>query len=157
MGEDGNLLAEWDHEVGPAGGTIVIDSQDVRQRFGLGDFCGSLFLHAVGAPFHEIVKYALDVYGDAAEQMTCTHDANAWPAEFYAGVPAPNQTATCSVGAEQPSDPPFPRMPSVSIWSVVRTSVPSLMKSPPFGTRMIDVGEMLPDASFPDQIEIPRR
>jgi hypothetical protein len=154
MGEDGSLLAEWDHEVGPAGGTIVIDSQDVRQRFGLGDFCGSLFLHAVGAPFHEIVKYALDVYGDAAEQMTCTHDANAWPAEFYAGVPAPESDEQLVLWVQNSHPIPIPAN-AIGFNLVGGQDVSAFPDEiPPFGTRMIDVGEMLPDASFPDQIEI---
>jgi hypothetical protein len=154
LGEDGTLIAEWDHEVGPAGGTIVIDSQEVRQRFGLGDFCGSLFMHAVGAPFHEIVKYALDVYGDDAKQLTCTHDANAWPAEFYAGVPAPDADEDLVLWVQNSHPIPIPA-DAIGFNLVGGQDVSAYPEEiPPFGTRMIDVGTMLPDASFPDQIEI---
>ena len=46
-------------------------------------------LHACGGGCRaDIVKYALDTYGDAAEELSCTHDANAWPADLYAGLPA---------------------------------------------------------------------
>lgn len=154
MGEDGVLLAEWDHAIGPAGGTIVIDSQDIRQRFGLGDFCGSLFLHAVGAPFHEIVKYAMDVYGDSAEQLTCTHDANAWPAELYAGVPAPEADENLVLWVQNSHPIPIPA-DAIGFNLVGGQDVSAYPEEiPPFGTRMIDVGTMLPDACFPDQIEI---
>src|SRR5215469_12689193 len=72
----------------PAG--IVIDSTEVRARFGLPEFTGQLFLHAIGAVGHDVVKYALDTYGSGNEaSLSCTHDANAWPSDRYAGVPAP--------------------------------------------------------------------
>ena len=47
------------------------------------------FIHATGIAGHDVVKYALDTYGDAEEVLSCTHDANSWPADFYAGLPAP--------------------------------------------------------------------
>ena len=63
--------------------------REVRERFGLGAFTGQLFLHAINASGHDVVKYALDTYGDAPEVLSCTHDANAWPSDLYAGLPAP--------------------------------------------------------------------
>ena len=63
------------------------------RRFATGDFAGQLFLHVVGAAGHDVVKYALDVFGDTGSEpdgaLSCTHDANAWPADRYAGLPAP--------------------------------------------------------------------
>lgn len=154
MGEDGSTLAEWDAELGPAGSTIVIDSQDVRQRFGLDDFCGSLFLHAIGAPFHEIVKYALDVYGDDAGQMSCTHDANAWPAEYYAGVPAPDSDEDLILWVQNSHPIPIPA-DAIGFNRVGGQDVSTYPEEiPPFATRMVDVGALMPDLRFPDQIEI---
>ena len=46
-------------------------------------------MHVVGAAGHDVVKYALDTYGDADDVLSCTHDANSWPADRYAGLPAP--------------------------------------------------------------------
>ena len=86
---DGSRLATWEQPLPAANGTVVIDSAEVRQRFGLGDFTGQLFIHILGAAGHDIVKYALDTYGDAETELSCTHDANAWPADLYAGLPAP--------------------------------------------------------------------
>ena len=44
-------------------GAIVLDSREVRERFGLPEFTGQLFLHVVGAAGHDVVKYALDTFG----------------------------------------------------------------------------------------------
>ncbi len=67
----------------------MIDSAEIRTRFNLQDFTGQLCIHALGIQGHDIVKYALDTYGDAPAILSCTHDANSWPADFYAGLPAP--------------------------------------------------------------------
>src|SRR6266851_10064024 len=87
----GETIAEWSESCGD--GAIVFDSREVRVRFGLGDFAGQLFIHVVGAAGHDVVKYALDTFGEpglvADGGLSCTHDANAWPADRYAGLPAP--------------------------------------------------------------------
>ncbi len=154
MGDDGELLAEWDQDLGPAGSTIIIDSQDVKARFGLGDFCGSLFLHAIGAPLHEIVKYALDVYGDDAGQLSCTHDANAWPAEFYAGVPAPEADEQLVLWVQNSHPIAIPAN-AIGFNRVGGQDVSTYPEEiPPFATRMVDVGALVPDLTYPDQIEI---
>ena len=49
------------------GFAIAIDSRDVRERFGLGEFTGQLFVHAVGRAGHDVVKYALDVFGERGQ------------------------------------------------------------------------------------------
>ena len=53
----------------------------------------SSFLHAVGVAGHDVVKYALDFFSTSAEgadhALAVTHDANAWPSDRYAGLPAP--------------------------------------------------------------------
>jgi hypothetical protein len=37
-----------------------------------------------------VVKYALDTYAtDNGASLSCTHDANAWPSDRFAGLPAP--------------------------------------------------------------------
>src|SRR3546814_3722058 len=86
MYEAGGTLAEWTDPLPGANASVVIDSTDVRARFGLGDFTGNLFLHVCGIAGHDIVKYALDTYGDSDAVLSCTHDANSWPADLYAGV-----------------------------------------------------------------------
>ena len=86
---NGATLAEWDETLPDGAAAIVIDSRAVRERFGLGPFTGQLFIHAVGIRGHDVVKYALDVWRDDGSELSCTHDANAWPSERYAGLPAP--------------------------------------------------------------------
>src|SRR6266481_6187308 len=94
---NGVVLAEWCENHGPAANAIVLDSREIRERFRLPEFSGQLFLHIVGAAGHDVVKYPLDTFGDAGLgkdgkdcSLSCTHDANAWPADPYAGLPAPS-------------------------------------------------------------------
>src|SRR5665213_1700105 len=90
----GEIVAEWSEAPTAEAGAIVIDSREVRRRFGLGDFAGQLFIHVAGAAGHDIVKYALDTYGSDDAALSCTHDANAWPSDRYAGLPAPARSAS---------------------------------------------------------------
>ncbi|HYF98237.1 MAG TPA: hypothetical protein VD770_04580, partial [Coxiellaceae bacterium] len=87
--EQGHNLISWTENYAHPNQSIVVDSKDIRQRFGLKDFVGQLFMHVIGAAGHDIVKYALDIYSDNNNVLSCTHDANSWPADFYAGLPAP--------------------------------------------------------------------
>src|SRR5215469_2478557 len=87
--ENGERIAQWTAAMPAANGSIVVDSADVRKRFDVPPFTGQLFMHVVGAAGHDVVKYALDTYGDSADILSCTHDANSWPADLYAGLPAP--------------------------------------------------------------------
>jgi len=69
---------------------VEVDSRELRKRFDLPDFCGQLFLQVTGAAGHDVFKYALDVDGvEDGATLSCTHDANAWPAVRYAGLPTP--------------------------------------------------------------------
>ncbi|MGA7323746.1 MAG: hypothetical protein WBX25_04510, partial [Rhodomicrobium sp.] len=86
----GTCLAQWEDVAGPANSTFILDSKEIRARFKLPEFTGQLFMHATGIVGHDVVKYALDTYGDAPESLSCTHDANSWPADYYAGLPAPD-------------------------------------------------------------------
>ncbi|HYP63686.1 MAG TPA: hypothetical protein VEQ16_07345, partial [Acidocella sp.] len=86
---DGAVLAEWEDAAPEGPGGYVLDSREIRARFGLGPFTGQLFLHAVGVAGHDVVKYALDTYAtDNGVSLSCTHDANAWPSARFAGLPA---------------------------------------------------------------------
>ncbi len=78
---DGRSLAQWRDRLQPGMTSVLVDSRTVRERFGLADFAGQLFMHVVGVAGHDVVKYALDTYGDGEALLSCTHDANAWPAE----------------------------------------------------------------------------
>jgi hypothetical protein len=152
---EGNRLADWRQEVpdGPAG--IVVDSREVRRRFGLGAFTGSLFVHAVGIAGHDVVKYALDTYGDDASVLSCTHDANAWPADFYAGLPAPAQGEQVLLWVQNSHPRPIPPK-AIGLNPMGRDDEAAWLDRAvaPFGTTAIDVAELLPGLRWPDQIEI---
>ena len=154
FGRDGETLATWTESCGAPESSIVIDSREVRARFGLPAFTGQLFVHAVGAAGHDIVKYALDTYGDSGETLSATHDANSWPADLYAGLPAPADDEDVILwvqnshpGAIPPHDFGLARMGSGEVATLAETV-------PPFATRAIHVRAMLPSLSWPDQIEI---
>ncbi len=151
---DGAELATWEQALpdGPAG--LVIDSADIRARFGLGDFAGTLFLHALGVKGHDVVKYALDVYGADDRDLTCTHDANAWPADFYAGLPAPRPGERVVLWLQNAHPNPAPAG-AIGLRLMGRPEMVSFETIlPGFGTAAVDVAALLPDARWPQQIEI---
>src|ERR1700722_7404301 len=87
----GRKIAEWKDPLPEANASVAIDSAEIRARFKLPEFTGQLFMHVIGAAGHDVVKYALDTYGDDEKTLSCTHDANAWPSDLYAGLPAPTE------------------------------------------------------------------
>ncbi len=154
MDENGTPLAEWDDPLPGAGGSVVIDSKEVRERFGLGDFTGSLFLHICGIAGHDIVKYALDTYGDSDEVLSCTHDANSWPADLYGGLPAPKEDEQVLLWVQNSHPAPVPAG-SVGLNLMGEPEIAWLDREiPPFGTLAIDTAELLPAARWPQQIEV---
>jgi hypothetical protein len=154
FGDDGRVLAEWREAAPPAGGGIVIDSRDVRRRFDLPAFTGQLFIHAIGAVGHDVVKYALDVFGARPDELSCTHDANAWPADYYAGLPAPRAGERVVLWVQNSHPCPIPAG-AVGLNLMGRSETARLDKAvPPFGTFALDVADLLPAARWPQQIEI---
>lgn len=150
----GAPIAEWTEAMPPAGGTVVIDSRQVRARFGLGDFCGSLFLHIVGAAGHDVVKYALDTYGDSDAELSCTHDANAWPADLYAGLPAPKEDERVLLWIQNSHPTPIPAG-AVGLNLMGSDEARSLdVAVAPFATVALDTRDLFPDARWPQQFEI---
>jgi hypothetical protein len=166
FGSDGQILAEWRESCGPAGSTIVLDSREIRERFRLTEFCGQLFLHIVGAAGHDVVKYALDTFGDASSEiaggdrastycsLSCTHDANAWPSDRYAGLPAPGPGERVVLWVQ--NSHPIPIPPSdINLNPMGEEHLVSVAEPiAPFATRAVDVGEVLPGLAWPRQIEL---
>lgn len=106
---EGRTLAQWQEPAPPGAGGIVIDSQAVRRRFALGPFEGQLFAHVIGAAGHDVVKYALDLFGENPAELSCTHDANAWPADLYAGLPAPCDDESVILWVQNSHPCPIPK------------------------------------------------
>ncbi len=154
FGEDGEQLAEWRETLPAAGAPFAIDSSEVRHRFGLGDFTGSLFIHAIRIKGHDVVKYALDMYGEGGRALSCSHDANAWPADFYAGMPAGEEDESVTLFIQNSHPMPIP--PRTVGLNIMGAQDVSWFEDEiaPFATRAISVDDLLPQAKWPDQVEI---
>lgn len=155
FGADGATLAEWWEELAGSGAVLSIDSRDVRARFGLPDFCGQLFLHVVGAAGHDILKYALDVIGTGRRDLSCTHDANPWPSDWYAGLPAPRANEQVVLWLQNSHAQPIPagaiRFAPMG-QDAAAVAYPDAI--PPFATVAVDTRSLLPGLAWPRQIEI---
>jgi len=152
--EAGKDIAEWRQSLSTGVGSITVDSRDVRARFGLGPFTGQLFMHVIGAAGHDVVKYALDTYGDSADVLSCTHDANAWPADLYAGLPAPRKDERVILWVQNSHPCPIPPK-AVGLNIMGSTEIVWLDRAiAPFGSYALDVASLLPNTHWPQQIEV---
>ena len=151
----GDRLADWEEPVPQGPGGIVIDSREVRARFGLAPFTGQIFLHAIGVAGHDVVKYALDTYAsDNGASLSCTHDANAWPSDRYAGLPAPGIGERVVLWVQNSHAAPIP--PGALALDRMGAGRPVALAQSvgAFATVGLDVATLLPDARWPAQIEL---
>ena len=154
IGGDGSTLAEWEQLLTDSLCGVSIDSREVRERFGLNGFCGQLFIQAIGARGHDVVKYALDTWGDTPDRLSCTHDANAWPSDIYAGLPAPQGGEEVVLWLQNSHPCPIPAG-GVGLNLMGHEDVAWLDREiPPFATYALNSRELLPDAAWPAQIEV---
>jgi hypothetical protein len=156
FGEAGQALAQWQETLPQGAGSYAIDSRDVARKFGLGEFTGQLFVHAVGVAGHDVVKYALDVFGEADKEpsLSCTHDANSWPSDLYAGLPAPKpgESVTLWVQNSMPCAIP-PGSVGLNLMGESKTVYLGQAVAP-FASHALDVASLLPKSAWPQQIEI---
>ncbi len=154
LDENGHEIADWTQDLGDPYATVTLDSRDIRQKFQLNEFCGQLFLHVVGAAGHDIVKYALDIFGPSSNTLSCTHDANAWPADFYAGLPAPQEDETVLLWIQNSHPCPIPAgaigLNVMGQEALVRWPEPL----PPYASKCLDVSTLFPKVKWPQQLEI---
>jgi hypothetical protein len=151
----GKVLATWQQEIpaGPCG--FSIDSRAVRERFGLAEFIGQLFVHAIGVAGHDVVKYALDTYAsDNGSSLSCTHDANAWPSDRYAGLPAPREDERVILWLQNSHAAAIP--PGAIALDRMGAERPAALAQEvgPFATVAVDVARLLPEVRWPGQIEL---
>ncbi|MGI4955576.1 MAG: hypothetical protein ACRYGM_27530, partial [Janthinobacterium lividum] len=151
----GAVLHEWEEPVAPGAAGLALDSAELRARFGLPDFEGQLFIHAIGAAGHDVVKYALDTYGTGREQsLSCTHDANAWPSDRYAGLPAPRPGEQVTLWLQNSHAAPIPAG-TVTLDRMGREQPVALSQEvAPYASLALDVASVLPDLAWPEQIEL---
>lgn len=151
----GSVLATWGRELPKAAAGFSIDSQRVRQHFGLAPFTGQLFVHAIGVAGHDVVKYALDTYGsDNGASLSCTHDANAWPSDRFAGLPAPRPDERVVLWLQNSHAVPIPAGTIALDRMGAEKPVTLDQDIGPFATVAMDVGAMLPGLHWPAQIEV---
>ncbi len=151
----GAVLAEWEQPVPPGAAGIAIDSAEVRARFELPEFAGQLFIHAIGAAGHDVVKYALDTYGEGAEaSLSVTHDANAWPADRYAGMPAPRADERVVLWLQNSHAAPIPPGAIMLDRMGAEAPVPLAQEVGPYASLALDVADLLPGLRWPAQIEV---
>lgn len=152
---DGTALATWEQSLCPGAGGFSIDSREIRRRFGLDAFTGQLFLHAIGVAGHDVVKYALDTYAsDNGASLSCTHDANAWPSDRYAGLPAPRPDEKVVLWLQNSHAVSIPAGTIAFDRMGAERPVALDRAVGPFATIALDVSEFLPDAHWPAQIEL---
>ncbi len=153
---DGSALATWEEALPSGAGGFALDSRDIRARFSLPPFCGQLFLHVIGAAGHDVVKYALDTFpsADGAQpSLSCTHDANAWPSERYAGLPAPRGDERVILWVQNSHAVAIPRGAIALDRMGAERPVSYPHDIAPFASAALDVGDWLPDLRWPAQIE----
>ncbi len=158
FGADGGVLATWEQELPPGAGGFSIDSREVRARFGLVAFTGQLFLHAIGVAGHDVVKYALDIYGEDVDGcdlgLSVTHDANAWPSDRYAGLPAPGADEQVLLWVQNSHAAAIPAGAITLDRMGAERPVVLAREVAPFASLAVDVRELLPDIAWPEQLEL---
>ena len=151
----GTPVATWEQTLAPNAGGYSIDSREIRTRFNLPEFAGQLFIHAIGAAGHDVVKYALDVIGhDGEPSLSVTHDANAWPSDRYAGLPAPREDERVTLWVQNSHAAPVPPGGITLDRMGAEAPVPLDQEIPPFASVPVDVGSLLPGIYWPAQIEL---
>jgi hypothetical protein len=152
---DGTILATWEQTLPAGPGGFAINSRAIRERFGLAPFTGQLFIHAVGVAGHDVVKYALDTYAsDNGASLSCTHDANAWPSDRFAGLPAPRPDEKVVLWLQNSHAVPIPPGTVELDRMGAEHPVPLNRTVGAFATVALDVADFLPDLRWPAQVEI---
>ena len=148
-------LATWEQDLPPGPAGIAIESREVRARFDLPPFTGQLCLHAIGVAGHDVVKYALDTYSsDNGASLSCTHDANAWPSDRYAGLPAPDRDERVVLWVQNSHAVAIPKHTLQLDRMGAEAPVSYPHEIGPFATVALDVAELLPELRWPAQIEL---
>jgi hypothetical protein len=153
FGADGSELARWEERPAPGAG-VKLDAREIRRRFDLPEFTGSLFMHAFAIGGHDVIKYILDDRDAAGRSPVVTHDANSWPADYYAGLPAPVNGDTVTLWLQNCHPMPIPAG-AISLNRMGGSDRrPVATAIPPFGTHRQDVRALFPELEWPDQLEV---
>lgn len=155
FGGDGAVLADFEMPLTKANGIVSIDSRQVRAAHSLPPFCGQLFISVVNGAGHDIVKYVIDTFGDDDSESSCTHDANAWPSDLYAGLPAPAEGEKVVLWVQNSHPAPIPPDEiGLNIMGATDTARYYDKAIAPFASLELDVASLLPDVKWHRQLEI---
>ncbi len=91
---------------------------------------------------------------DADGSLSSTHDANAWPADRYAGLPAPAPGEQVVLWIQNSHPIPVPPCDIGLNPMGEERVVPMTEPIAPFATAALDVGKLLPGLAWPRQIEV---
>ena len=153
--EYGVPIATWEQTLPNSAGGFSIDSRQVRRQFNLPDFAGQLFVHAIGVAGHDVVKYALDTYGtDGEPSLSVTHDANAWPSDRYAGLPAPRADEQVLLWVQNSHAVAIPAGAMTLDRMGQEKPVQLAQEIAPYASVAVDVASLLPGLRWPAQIEV---
>lgn len=151
----GALLAEWHADAPRGAGGYIVDSGEIRRRFALPPFAGQLFVHAIGVAGHDVVKYALDTYAtDNGASLSCTHDANSWPSDRFAGLPAPRADERVVLWLQNSHAVPIPAGAMTLARMGEETLAPIATEIAGFASVALNVSELLPETRWPAQLEL---
>jgi hypothetical protein len=153
---DGRVCGEGFWPLPETGGGWSLDSRTLCATYGLSDFTGTLYMHVIGTAGHDLMKYAIDVFSANGHALSATHDSNPWPADFYAGIPAP-QTDEDDVVVWLQSALPYP-LPGGSLTLNVMGQADVCYTVPeaigPFGMVPVSVRAAFPGRVWPAQLEL---
>ena len=162
FGETGEILAEWCESCGPAASSIVLDSREIRARFGLPEFVGQLFFISSALPVTTSSNTRSTLLAGtmaeprAAATCRCRQHMTPMPGRPTA-MPACRRrplASRSSCGSRTVIQFRFRREP-LRINRMGNDSVAPLIEPiPPFATRAVDVGDLLPEVVWPAQFEL---
>ena len=148
----GGRLCDFEIPLGGANHSIILDSGELKKKHRLPDFCGQVFLSIVNGAGHDVVKYVVDTFSDDGA-LSCTHDANAWPSDRYAGIPAPDDGEKVILWVQNSHSCPIPAG-EIALNKMGDDARQYWQQEiPPFATCPLDIAALLPEIRWPAQVE----
>ncbi|QCE34006.1 hypothetical protein FAI40_00880 [Acetobacteraceae bacterium] len=154
--EKGQVLQDWIETPKGKDAGVIIDSREIKTRFNLPDFTGQIFIHVQGGAGHDVLKYALDVWGKGENpSLSVTHDANSWPSRYFSSLPAPEKDEKLIVWIQNSHAMPIPKDGIGFCPMGHREEMRCLPHEiAPYATKALDVGALFPEMKWPAQFEM---
>lgn len=154
LDQNGKEIKRWTHTMANRQELFILDSKEVKTQHNLPDFMGQVYIHLVGIAGHDVVKYALDVYGDDPHQLSATHDANGWTCNYFAGLPAPKENEKVVLWLQN-THPVAIKPDTVSLNVMGEEKICTVPTAiPAYGMLDLDVASLFPGLKYPAQLEL---